>query len=210
MNDIAKRPKRPRPGSPLKFATPKMSHADIEGRLADAVGTKDRDLLGIFINQVVAAGELGNPSDDLEVHFLLSAIEDVLSNQSNGGVAKAMLTAQYAALHVQMMRLTRRFNRTLDLEGLEIIGRLLSSLGRTSVAHYEALTRGHRDVTVGHVSVSGGKAIVGSVTQNQRETSNAAPPQPLLTEAKAVPMPILEEGSERVPVPVPRTEESEH
>jgi hypothetical protein len=56
-----------------------MSYADIEGRLADAVGTKDRDLLGIFINQVVAAGELGDPSDDLEVNFLLPAIEDILS-----------------------------------------------------------------------------------------------------------------------------------
>lgn len=123
MSDlIAKRPKRPRPGSPLKFATPKMSYADIEGRLADAVGTKDRDLLGIFINQVVAAGELGDPSDDLEVNFLLSAIEDILSNQSNGGVAKVMLAAQYAAVHVKIMQLTRRFNHTLDLEQLDIIG----------------------------------------------------------------------------------------
>lgn len=210
MSDlIPKRPKRPRPGSPLEFATPKMSYADIEGRLADAVGTKDRDLLGIFVNQVVAAGELGDPSDDLEVNFLLSAIEDILSNQSNGGVAKVMLAAQYAAVHVKMMQLTRRFNHTLDLEQLEIIGRLLSSLGRTSVALHEALTRGHRDITVGHVSVrEGGQAIVGSVTQNQRETTNAVPPRPLLTDAKAVPMPILEESSERVPVPVSRTEQS--
>ena len=78
------------------------------------------------------------------------------------------------------------------------------------MALHEALTRGHRDITVGHVSVSeGGQAIVGSVTQNQRETRhNAVPPQPLLTDAKAVPMPILEESSERVPVPVSRTEQS--
>ena len=42
-------------------------------------------------------GELGDPSDDLETSFLLSAIEDIVSNQSNGGVAKAMLAAQYTA-----------------------------------------------------------------------------------------------------------------
>jgi hypothetical protein len=116
-----------------------------------------------------------------------------------------MLAAQYAAVHVKMMQLTRRFNHTLDLAQLEIIGRLLGSLGRTSVALHEALTRGHRDITVGHVSVSeGGQAIVGSVTQNQRETPNAVPPQPLLTDAKAVPMPVLEEHNDPVTAPVSR------
>jgi hypothetical protein len=100
--------KRPRPGSPVKFANPKMSYAETQDRLAKAIGTQDRDLLGTFINQVVAVAELGEPSDDLEVTFSVSVIEDILSNHSNGGVAKAML-AQYTAVHAMIMTLARRF-----------------------------------------------------------------------------------------------------
>jgi len=102
--------KRPRPGSPVKFANPKMSYAETQDRLAKAIGTQDRDLLGTFINQVVAVAELGEPSDDLEVTFSVSVIEDILSNHSNGGVAKAML-AQYTAVHAMIMTLARRFSR---------------------------------------------------------------------------------------------------
>jgi len=212
MSDIktatTQRAKRPRPGSPLNFANPKLSHAETEDRLARAIGTQDRDLLGTFLNQVVSVGELGKPSDDLEVSFFLSAIEDILSNQSNGGVSKAMLAAQYTAVHAAIMRLARRFARVQEPESLEMIGRLLTSLARTSVAQYQALNHVPAGLTVGHVSVKeGGQAILGSVTHNQPEpttTQKAAPPQPLIADAKTVPMPINEESEERVPVLVSR------
>jgi len=205
------RAKRPRWGSPLKFEKPKMSYTETTERLVKAVGVEDPEFLSHFINQVVAAGELGEPSDDHETTFLLSAIEDILSNESNGGAAKAMLAAQYAALHVAVMTLSRRFKRVYDLENVEIVARLLSSLARTSVAQYEALNRLNTRVSVGHVSVNeGGQAIVGSVTHNQQEpaTQDTARPQPLLRDAKAAPMPVIEECEERVTVPVSRIEES--
>jgi hypothetical protein len=204
--------KRPRPGSPVKFANPKMSYAETQDRLAKAIGTQDRDLLGTFINQVVAVAELGEPSDDLEVTFSVSVIEDILSNHSNGGVAKAMLAAQYTAVHAMIMTLARRFSRIVaEPERLEIIVRLVGSLARTSVAQYEALNRVHAGVTVGHVSVNeGGQAIVGSVTHNEGDAAmqKTPGPQPLITDAKTVPMPIIEEREERVPVPLSRAEES--
>jgi hypothetical protein len=208
----SRRAKRPRCGSPLEFANPKMSYAETEDRLAKAIGTQDRDLLGTFINQVVAVGDLGQPSSDLEVNFSVSAIEDILSNQSNGGAAKAMLAAQYTAIHTMIMTLARRFSRIVaEPERLEIIVRQMASLARTSVAQYEALNRVHAGVAVGHVSVNeGGQAIVGSVTHNQQEpaTQNAGPPQPLLADAKSVPMPIIQESDDRIPVPLSRAEES--
>ena len=207
----AVRPRRPRRGSELKFPKPKMSYAATEERLAKAIGTQDEDFLHKLIHQIVAAGELGDPSDDLEVTFLLSAMEDILSNESNNGAAKAMVAAQFAAVHVQIVKLARSLNRTIDPVRLDILGRLFNSLARTSVAQYQALTQSHTGVTVGHVSVNqGGQAIVGSVTQNQQEAAaqNAAPPQPLLTDAKAVPMPIIEESDKGVPVPISRAEES--
>jgi hypothetical protein len=204
------RAKRSRPGSPLEFEKPKMSCAETDERLVRAVGIQDPDFLSTFINQVVAVGDQGRPSDDREINFLLSAIEDIVSNQSNGGVAKAMLAAQYAALHAVIMEVSRRFTRTSDLQCQDIVGRLLSSLARTSVAQYEALNRLHTGVNVGHVSVNqGGNATV-SVTHNQQDsaTQKTPAPQPLLTDAKTIPMPIIEECKERVPVPVSRTEKS--
>src|SRR6516225_450209 len=197
------RPQRPRRASDLKFAKPKMSHADTEKRFARAIGTQDGDFLNSLMQQVVAVGEMGNPSDDLEVSFFFSAIEDILSNQSKGGVSKAMLAAQYTAVHAAIMRLARSFARTVEPEWLEIKGRLLASLARTSVAQYQALNHIPTGVTVGHVSVNeGGQAIVGSVTHNQQEPAaqKAAPPQPLLADAKSVPMPIIEASDERVPI----------
>jgi hypothetical protein len=203
----SRRAKRPRWGSPLEFANPKMSYAETEDRLAKAIGTQDRDLLGTFINQVVAVGDLGQLSGDLEVNFSVSAIEDILSNQSNGGAAKAMLAAQFTAIHTMIMTLARRFSRIVaEPERLEIIVRQVASLARTSVAQYEALNRVHAGVAVGHVC----QAIVGSVTHNQQEpaTQNAGPPQPLLADAKSVPMPIVQESDDRIQVPLSRAEES--
>jgi hypothetical protein len=69
-------------------------------------------------------------------------------------------------------------------------------------------TGGEQKVTVQHVTVSeGGQAIVGNVTQGQREAApdKAAASPPLLADAKTAPMPILQESTTQAPVPVPRT-----
>jgi hypothetical protein len=52
----------------------------------------------------------------------------------------------------------------------------------------------------------GGQAIVGNVTQSQREPApeKVAASQPALTDARIVPMPIIEERTERVRVPLER------
>jgi len=207
------RAKRPRHGQPLKFEKPKISCADTEDRLVKASKVGDPDFLSHLINQVVAVGELGNPSDDHETTFLLSAIEDILSNESNGGASKAMLAAQFAVMHVAVMTVSRRFMRSVEIESQDMVGRLLGSLARTSVAQYEALNRLHvGGVNVEHVSVNGGvQAIVGKLTRNQREPAmdEIAPPRLLLSDAKAVSMPVIEQCEQRVPAPVSRTEDRE-
>jgi hypothetical protein len=187
-----------------------VSTADDNERFVRALGIDDPDFLSTFINQVVAVGKLGEPSDDHDTAFLLSAIEDIISNQSKGGVAKAMLAAQYAATHAVIMRVSRRFTRHIDLVSQDVIGRLLSSLARTSVAQYEALNRIHGEVNVGHLSVNdGGRAILGNVTHNQQqETQKSMPQQVLLEDAKTVPMPLMNEPKEWDAVVISRTEES--
>jgi hypothetical protein len=96
-----------------------MSYAETTARLVKALRTEDPDFLSTFINDVVAVGDLGEPSDNRETNF------------SNGRVAKAMLAAQYTAMHAVIMRVARLFTRIIDLQYQDMIGRLLSSLQPT-------------------------------------------------------------------------------
>jgi hypothetical protein len=200
MKDLQgeRRPGRvPRQASKQKFTDPNVSYGEIEKRIATALGIQDPDFLESFLRQAICAAELGEPSDDLEVNFLLSVIDAVLSN---GDAAKGMIAAQFGVVDVQIMRLARVINRTIDPIELDILGRLFNNLLRTSVAQYHALKENRSGVNVGHVSVNeGGQAIVGSVTHNQSEATaeKHAPTQPLLTDAKIVPMPIIEDDKER-------------
>lgn len=89
----------------------------------------------------------------------------------------------------------------------------MSKLVRTFVALSEALTRhrngGGPNVSVGHVSFGeGSQAILGNVTQRQGEAApdEAAASPPLLVDAKAVPMPSVE-NKEEIGVPVSRATE---
>jgi hypothetical protein len=62
-------------------------------------------------------------------------------------------------------------------------------------------TGGEQKVTVQHVTVGeGGQAIVGNVTQGQREAApkNSASPPPLLADGKAAPMPIISDCKEPI------------
>jgi hypothetical protein len=190
----------PRKASEQEFVDPKLPVWEMERRIGTALRTQDPDFLDSFFRQLACAAELGKPSDDLELNFILSVIEGVLSNSD---AAKGMVPAQFALVNVQIMRLARTINRTIDPIKLDILGRLFNNLARTSVAQYQALTANRSGVAVGHVSVNqGGQAIVGSVTHNQSEATaeKHAPAQPLLTDAKTVPMPIIEDDKERASV----------
>jgi hypothetical protein len=195
-------PERPR-SRQLNIPKPDMSTAALESRLVKAVGSRDPDFLRGLLSQLIAAGELGRETDDYEVNFLLSVVEGVEPRD----VAEAMLAAQMAMVHVASVRLARRFNRSVGIPQEESVGNAFNKLMRTFTTQMEALTRyrtgGGQNVTVGHVSV---KAIVGNVTQGQHEAAldNAAPSQTLLVDAKAVPMPNVEESKERVPVSASR------
>jgi hypothetical protein len=92
---------------------------------------------------------------------------------------------------------------------LEIRVNTLGKLIRTFTALVEALRRrrngGNPSVSVGHMSISDhAQAIVGNTTQIQGEAApdEAAPSPPLPVDAKAVPMPSVEN---KEPVPVPES-----
>jgi len=106
-----------------------------------------------------------------------------------------------------IVRQQRLLNRTTDLELRDRAVNTLVKLVRAFTGVSDALTRRRRvdtpSVSVGHVSFGeGAQAILGNVTQSQGEAAPgaAAPSPPLPVDAKAVPMPIVE-NEERGPVP---------
>jgi hypothetical protein len=103
------------------------------------------------------------------------------------------------------MTFARRLAHVENIPQQDSAERAFNKLTRTFATQMEALKRyrtgGEQKVTVQHVSVSeGGQAIVGNVTQAQRENApdNKAATTPIR------PMPIIGKNKELAPVPARR------
>jgi len=184
----------------------------LQARLVKAGVPRDQDFINGLLGQLISAGDLGRQHDDLELSFLLSVIEGMELRD----MIDAMLASQMAMMQPVIAGSARRLHRAIDAATYSYEANTFAKLVRTFGTLTEAFTRhrsgGGPNVSVGHVSISeGGQAIVGNVMQNQGEAApdETAPSPPLLVDAKAVPMPSVE-NKERVPVPESRarTEES--
>jgi hypothetical protein len=170
----------------------------------EAVATTDNDFFQGFVSQLAEAG--GSEIDEQRLNFMLSVVKGIKPRDQ----IEAMLAAQMAAVHTATMKFSGSLVAAEYLDHRDSAERTFNKLTRTFVTQMEALKRyrtgGEQTVTVQHVNVSeGGQAIVGNVTQGQRnEVPNGVPPQPLaLTHDKTQPMPIIESKRE-VPVPAQR------
>ncbi len=188
--------------------TQDMSTAAMGARLVKAGVPFDEDFVSGLLSQLIEAGELGGKHDDLETNFLISVIEGIRPRD----MVEAMLSTQMAMVHVATVKQVRRLNRSIYPELQDGAANTLAKLVRTFATQIEGLTRhrsgGSASVSVGHLSINqGGQTIVGNVTPSQCEAGSdeATPSPPLLVDAKAVPMPSIEENEERVPVPESRT-----
>ncbi|HET7021289.1 MAG TPA: hypothetical protein VFI58_11285 [Xanthobacteraceae bacterium] len=171
--------------------------------LMDALGTADPDFYQGILHQLVSAGSQGAQIDERALNFMLSVVKGVQPRDQ----IEAMLAAQMASVHTASMKMAQRLGQVENIPQQDSAERAFNKLTRTFVSQMEALKRyrtgGEQKVTVQHVSVSeGGQAIVGNVTQTQRETARAkaANSPPALPNAQEPPMPIL---GERATAPVP-------
>jgi hypothetical protein len=173
-----------------------------------AFGTKDPNFFHGLLHQVGNAGSKGQYPDEPGIKFMLAFIKGTKPRDE----IEAMLIAQMAASHVATMRFANRLAHAESVQEQDSTERAFNKLARTFAAQVEALQRyrvaSEEKVVVQHVSVSdGGQAIVGNVTQSQREAAapdNATPSPPLLVDAKVVPMPKIKKNMERVPFPMSR------
>ena len=170
--------------------------------LMDALGTTDMDFFNGLVEQIARATSHGAEVNEEGINFMLSIIKDIEPRDQ----LEAMLAAQMAAVHIATMTFARRLAHVENIAQQDSAERAFNKLARTFVSQMEALKRyrtgGEQKVMVQHVTVGeGGQAIVGNVTQGQREAApnKAASPPPLLADAKAAPMPIISDCKEPVP-----------
>jgi hypothetical protein len=175
--------------------------------LAEALGTRDLDFFRVFLSQLINAGSSGTKADEAGINFMLSIVKDIKPRDQ----LEAMLAAQMAAVHMATMRFARRLAQVENIPQQDSAERAFNKLARTFAVQMETLKRyrtgGEQKVTVQHVSVGeGGQAIVGNVTQGQREPPPAqAAASPLaITDAKIAPMARIDEGDKQVAAPVRR------
>jgi hypothetical protein len=172
----------------FQIPKPDVSTAALEARVVKAVGSHDRDFVNGILSQLIAAGELGRKTDDLEVNFLLSVIEGMEPRD----IVDAMLAAQMALVHVQIIQLARHLNRVVHLPERELVVSAFTKMTRTFAMQVEARLRhrtGGRNLMVGHVSVTD-QSIVANVTNLPSEAArdNAATSAPLLVEGEPKPV----------------------
>ena len=169
--------------------------------LMDALGTGDLDFYNGLLNQLATAGSKGGQVDERGLNFMLSVMKGVQPRDQ----LEAMLAAQMAAVHMATMTIAQRLAHVENIPQQDSAERAFNKLSRTFTTQMEALKRyrtgGEQKVTVQHVSVAeGGQAIVGNVTQAQRENvpgKAAASPPLALSNSNVVPMPTIDESKER-------------
>jgi len=166
--------------------------------------------ISIFFTGIVGqlARAAGGEPDQRQLNFMLSVVKDIKPQNQ----VQAMLAAQMAAVHVAAMQSARDLAEAKCIEQRDIAERTFNKLARTFVTQMDGLKRnrtgGEQTVTVQQVNVGeGGQAIVGNVTQSQREAPPAGTTAPPLAVShdRTAPMPIIESKAE-YPVLVARFE----
>jgi hypothetical protein len=160
--------------------------------LMDALGTTSIDFVIGLLTQLANVGSSGREIDEGGLNFMLSVVRGIQPRDQ----IEAMLAAQAAAIHLTIMKFTRRLAGVETLEQQDSAERALNKLARTFTSQIDALKRyrtgGEQKVTVHHVSVNeGGQAIVGHVTHTARGPSPDSKPEP--SDARQPETPIIEE-----------------
>jgi hypothetical protein len=163
--------------------------------LSQAFGTTDFTFGRGLIDQLVKAGRKKDRYDEETINFMASVIKSIKPRDE----LEAMLATQMAAVHVAAMEFASHFAYVETIPQQDSSERAFNKLTRTFTTQLEALKRyrsgGEQKVTVQHIDVRGGQAIVGDVSQRAPQPASASVvKEPLaLTDAKAEPMPILSE-----------------
>jgi hypothetical protein len=164
--------------------------------MENALGTSDGAFANGLLEQLAKATSGGSTVSESDLNFMVSVINGIEPRDQ----LEAMLAAQMAATHMAMLWFMQHIPRIENLPQQDAAERAINKFARTFAAQMEALKRyrsgGEQKVTVQHVSVGeGGQAIVGNVTQSQRENAPEKDPSPppALTHSKIPAMEVIAE-----------------
>jgi hypothetical protein len=163
--------------------------------LSHEFGTTDVTFGMGLVEQLVAASRKNGRCNESTINFMASVIKSIKPRDE----LEAMLAAQMAAVHVAAMRFASHFANVETIPQQDSAERAFNKLTRTFTTQLEALKRyrtgGEQKVTVQHIDVRGGQAIVGDVSQGAAQPASArtVSKPPVLTDTKAEPMPIVSE-----------------
>jgi hypothetical protein len=157
-------------------------------RLMAAFGTKDQDFFKGLLNQIARVRSQEDEPASLTVGFLFS----VVKNTQPRDELEAMLLAQMATCHKLAMDMTSRLN---DPEEYRLFLKLMKTFADLKKAFDCGRRAGDQSFMVQNMTVKdGGQAIVGNMTQRSIESTEEKTAR--LTDARAVPLPCVNESRE--------------
>jgi hypothetical protein len=163
--------------------------------LSHEFGTTDLDFGRGLVDQLVAACRTKGQYDERTINFMAAVIKSIKPRDE----LESMLAAQMATVHVAAMAFASQLANAETIPQQESAEGTFNKLTRTFTAQLEALKRyrtgGEQKVTVQHIDVRGGQAIVGDISKGPHQAASPSPvKEPLaLTDSRAEPMPILSE-----------------
>lgn len=129
--------------------------------LAESMGTGDITLAVALVDQLALVSRKGETLTANELNSALATIHGIAPRDP----IEALLAAQMAAIHQATMVAARRLNHTETIDQQDSASNMFNKLARTFASQVEALKKyrssGEQKVTVQHVNVTAGQAIVG-------------------------------------------------
>jgi hypothetical protein len=200
----APRMKLTRPGILPKLAPDHPDEFLGNALLMDATGARYPDFLRGTVEHLVGASLEGGQINEKGLNFMLSGVAGFEPRDQ----AESMLATQITVTHVAIMQSAHRLLHAATIEHRESAERMFSKLTRKFGTLMEALQRyrsgGERKVTIRHVSVRGGQAVVGNVTQSPAELASKEVERQASALVNAWPalMQIIEQDGKPIIVPL--------
>ena len=170
--------------------------------LMESIGTKNPAFLNGFLYALKKASAQNDVPNEGAANFMLSIVQGNKPQDQN----EAMLCALMAGMFMETMMAQNNLGDCATRHS-QAPAQYFNKLAGTFVSLLEGLKRYRTGsdplVRVQNVSISdGSQAIVGNVTQTQRESlPDKAPAQPLaLSDTKMTPMPPVGESKARAPI----------
>jgi hypothetical protein len=166
--------------------------------LVEAYGCADQEFLWGLFSQMADVCSRDGKIDEIDLNFMASVIKGIKPQNQ----IESMLAAQMAITQILTMRSARRLLQSQSLPEQDSNERAFNKFARTYTSQVQALklnrSSGEQSVTVQNVSVSDGSQAIVTKNFTHQAPEKAAHSTAAITDARAVPMPVLDTQKPRI------------